>query len=1376
MPDYKLRIVVEGKDSNASDVMQGVEKSVKRLDSAVSGFGGKMSTAFVGQMEAAEKRLDKISDALTGFGGTLSAAVTAPLAGLGAAALKMTTDLNRTMANVASLGVGTDRIFELRDAVQELAISTGKGTDDIADGLYQVISTFEDTADTTKILDIVARSAAAGLATTTDAINLTASVSKSYNDTSVETIQKINDLAFATANLGITTLPEMARNIGQAAPLASALGVSMEDMFAVIATGAGITGSTSEVTTQFRGILQSFLAPTTEATRLIKAMGYQNGIAMVKTLGLQKSIELMVAAADATNQPLQAFIGSIEGQTLAMALTGEQSETFTQRLEDMQNVTGQMDAAFEAQTQGVNKFGFAMQQARVKLQVFFEDLGDALGPVAMEFVGWLEPMLAKLLDLGKAFATLNPETRRTVIIFAGVAAAIGPVLVGVGALAAGIASAMPVIAGLGGALLSIVSPLGLVAAGFATLYALDIGGIGTAVNEFGTAAVEVAGNLANYVAAVADAGFASSEARQAINLLPQAVQPLAAAIDRTARGLIDYASAATSAGAGSIEAQIAIGGLPPALIPLVSALDQTVGGLVAYASAVANAGAGTTEAHSAIMLLPAALQPIMGAIDTLAARLSTAFGKMTTELGALGPSFQRLSEAAAPVLQGLGQAATVVGGAIAVAFGGFAISAINLLAATFENLATIVEASIGSVTAMLTLVSTIVSGMVTGVTAAINGDWATVWQSAKDIMQAFVDFGQSVFSNFLITLGATVAIIGTTISTTLSDLGFTQVAAQVEAATQKVQTFVEWLGKIVSGEVSINFTQPAWVEKLLSWIPDAPGWVTDLAVWLAPKPEWVTSLIDWIPATPAWLESLLNWTPSTPAWLENLLNWRPPSIQLPSFFGGGGFASEGSIGGNAQGTNNWRGGWTWVGEKGPELLNLPKGSQVISNRESMGMIGQLASGTPGAAGAFGAGFDSYVTGFLAKQAEKDRSQAEKDAEKLAKTLERAIEKQTEKLRSVLQSVPGLFGASTVTQEQMDLAKMGVDQNFADNYLRRLTDEVMNGVDWEGVDLMDAAAAAGIDPNLPAEAILTMFKAAWQDSSLFANPENLKFIDQSAVAEAQARAAASEQGKANIFALFGIPPEEATAQGVALGGAVRTGLTQGIAGGTEGVGVGKSLVDGMVGEITPETMAPVTSAMLTGLEGATKDGNTDLGGAFVNVLTNQLSGTEDNPFAGIASTIMNKIAAAWNTGDFGIDIIGPMANAMKTQLGLADAVEALNSVGEAIADAVFKGYQEAVKGMDWVSSVPATASATASAIPGNASGTSFWRGGMTWVGERGPELVELPRGSRVYSAQESRGMARNGGGDTIINNFYVSNNLDIQSAAHKIEDIRRRRGR
>lgn len=49
---------------------------------------------------------------------------------------------------------------------------------------------------------------------------------------------------------------------------------------------------------------------------------------------------------------------------------------------------------------------------------------------------------------------------------------------------------------------------------------------------------------------------------------------------------------------------------------------------------------------------------------------------------------------------------------------------------------------------------------------------------------------------------------------------------------------------------------------------------------------------------------------------------------------------------------------------------------------------------------------------------------------------------------------------------------------------------------------------------------------------------------------------------------------------------------------------------------------------------------------------------------------------------------------------------------------------------------------------NARGTSNWRGGPTWVGEEGPELLDVPSGARIRSTPQS--MRALGGGGTVIN--------------------------
>lgn len=69
---------------------------------------------------------------------------------------------------------------------------------------------------------------------------------------------------------------------------------------------------------------------------------------------------------------------------------------------------------------------------------------------------------------------------------------------------------------------------------------------------------------------------------------------------------------------------------------------------------------------------------------------------------------------------------------------------------------------------------------------------------------------------------------------------------------------------------------------------------------------------------------------------------------------------------------------------------------------------------------------------------------------------------------------------------------------------------------------------------------------------------------------------------------------------------------------------------------------------------------------------------------------------------------------------------------------------------------------------NAGGTDNWRGGLTWVGENGPELVSLPQGSHVFTNQESRGAS----GDTFNINVNMSQISDIQKLIDMSNNYRR----
>lgn len=60
----------------------------------------------------------------------------------------------------------------------------------------------------------------------------------------------------------------------------------------------------------------------------------------------------------------------------------------------------------------------------------------------------------------------------------------------------------------------------------------------------------------------------------------------------------------------------------------------------------------------------------------------------------------------------------------------------------------------------------------------------------------------------------------------------------------------------------------------------------------------------------------------------------------------GGFLSWLGIGANANGTDNWRGGLSRINERGEEIINLPRGSQVIPHQLSKQMLQEAAQAQP----------------------------------------------------------------------------------------------------------------------------------------------------------------------------------------------------------------------------------------------------------------------------------------------------------------------------------------------------------------------------------------------------------------------------------------------
>lgn len=343
---------------------------------------------------------------------------------------------NKEMAAISTLIPGQGkRLQELKKVVQDLAMTYGTSTTDIAQGLYQVISAFGDSADAAKILEINVKAAAAGLATTTDAINLTSAVTKAYGDTSAEAVQRVSDLAFQAVKLGQTTFPELAGSIGKVTPLAKELNLSQEELFGTFATLTGVTGKASEVTTQFSGILAAMIKPTEGMDVAMAGLGKEIGLgenatakAIVAELGFKGTLEGLKAQTDGTTKGLGKLFESKEALVGLLPLLSSQSKVYDDKLKEMAGSAGLTDEAFLEMSEGVNKAGFDMEKLKQMTVVLAQRLGDSLAPT----IGNISIAVGKAVQQVSEWVTENPKLVATLLKIVGglgaLAVVLGPIL------------------------------------------------------------------------------------------------------------------------------------------------------------------------------------------------------------------------------------------------------------------------------------------------------------------------------------------------------------------------------------------------------------------------------------------------------------------------------------------------------------------------------------------------------------------------------------------------------------------------------------------------------------------------------------------------------------------------------------------------------------------------------------------------------------------------------------------------------------------------------------------------------------------------------------------------------------------------------------
>lgn len=425
-------------------------------------FGDKSATA--------EQKLNGLSSAFKTTGGLLSKNVTLPIVGVGAAAVKTATDFEAGMSEVKAISGATGSEFEaLKDKAIEMGAKTKFSASDSAEAFkYMAMAGWDASAMMDGIAGVMDLAAASGedLATTSDivtdaltAFGLQASDSAHFADV----------LAQASSNSN-TNVGLMGETFKYVAPVAGALGYSIEDTAVAIGlmANSGIKGS--QAGTALRSTITRLAKPVGEAEKAVNDLGISmtNADGTMKPLG-QTMVELREKFAGLTEEQkaqYAAMLAGQEGMSGLLAIVNASDEDFQKLTDEINNANG---AAEDMASVMMDNTAGAIEQLKGALESAGILIGEQLTPYIRQLAEWITGLVEK-------FNSLSEEEQEQIVKFGLILAAIGPVLLILSKVVSIVTTVIKAFKLLKGTMTTIKESVELVKAGYAGL-ATQMGGI-----------------------------------------------------------------------------------------------------------------------------------------------------------------------------------------------------------------------------------------------------------------------------------------------------------------------------------------------------------------------------------------------------------------------------------------------------------------------------------------------------------------------------------------------------------------------------------------------------------------------------------------------------------------------------------------------------------------------------------------------------------------------------------------------------------------------------------------------------------------------------------------------------------------------------------
>ncbi|MET7495102.1 phage tail tape measure protein [Streptomyces sp900116325] len=321
--------------------------------------------------------------------------------------------LEKRMANVMTISqqINQSTVGSFTDQIVDLSKDLTQSSNQLADGLYQIVSTGFDGADAMTILGVAAKGASAGLTTTEASSRALLGVLKAYG-LGAGDAANVMDIMFQTVNKGVISFEELAQNLGDVVPMAAAAGVEFDDLSAAYAaiTLTGIPAA--EAATALNGMMTRMMAPTRDLSNAMRALGYDSAASAVQQDGLYVVVNKLAKATGGSSEAITKLFVDVRATRAVLALAANDGKNYA---DTYQGIASAVERA------GATQRAFQMQMDTTAGQwQLFVNRSKALG-----------------MDLGRALLPVLQAVGEAVSVFAGALAdAPGPLKeIGAGLLA-----------------------------------------------------------------------------------------------------------------------------------------------------------------------------------------------------------------------------------------------------------------------------------------------------------------------------------------------------------------------------------------------------------------------------------------------------------------------------------------------------------------------------------------------------------------------------------------------------------------------------------------------------------------------------------------------------------------------------------------------------------------------------------------------------------------------------------------------------------------------------------------------------------------------------------------------------------------------------